>query len=150
MVRVIESSEWPLDVERIQGKTLINIGVEELVREDSLYYRYSQVVLDGNLDSDKVDEVRIQSEKRLIDTKKEQALKVLVVSTDSGKVFYADTDSRLDLQAALVASELEGTNETMWKLAEAFEGSRVVSVSVDEIREAVVLALKAKGKLVIQ
>ena len=82
--------------------------------------------------------------------KKEQALKVLVVSTDSGKVFYADTDSRLDLQAALVASELEGTNETMWKLAEAFEGSMVVSVSVDEIREAVVLALKAKGKLVIQ
>jgi len=72
------------------------------------------------------------------------------VSTDSGKVFYADTDARLDLQAALSASELEGTNETMWKLAEAFEGSRVVLVSVDEIREAAALALKAKGKLVIQ
>ena len=79
---------------------------------------------------------------------KTDTLDRLTVTTSSGKVFYADTDSRLDLQSAIDGASLKGLTSTYWKLVEEFEGNRVVEVTLDEIREASALALEAKALIV--
>ena len=79
---------------------------------------------------------------------KTEALSKLTVTTSSGKVFYADTESRVDLNDAIRKAEKENLSTTPWKLAEAFEGERVVIVTLEEIREAADLALSAKGSIV--
>lgn len=97
----------------------------------------------------KIDETkRAEIDNKEADETKAEALARLTVTTTSGKVFYADTEARIDLQSAIDASNLLSTTETMWKLAEEFNGSRVVQVALDEIREASALALQAKGSIV--
>lgn len=86
--------------------------------------------------------------KQLAEAEKREALSKLTVTTSSGKVFYADTESRVDLNDAIRRAEKENILETVWKLAEAFEGERVVIVTLEEIREAADLALSAKGSIV--
>lgn len=79
---------------------------------------------------------------------KTEALSKLTVTTSSGKVFYADTESRVDLSEAIKIGERDSKTSTMWKLAEEFEGQRVTYITLDEAREASELALYAKGSLV--
>jgi hypothetical protein len=79
---------------------------------------------------------------------KTEALAKLTVTTSSGKVFYADTESRVDLNDAIRKAEKENLADTPWKLAEEFEGERVIIVTLEEIREAADLALSAKGTIV--
>lgn len=79
---------------------------------------------------------------------KTEALSKLTVTTQSGKVFYADTESRVDLNDAIRRAEKENLTSTSWKLAEEFEGERVVIVTLEEIREAADLALSAKASIV--
>ena len=86
--------------------------------------------------------------KQLDDHAKTEALAKLTVTTSSGKVFYADTESRVDLNDAIRKAEKENLANTPWKLAEEFEGERVVIVTLEEIREAADLALSAKGSIV--
>ena len=86
--------------------------------------------------------------KQLDEQVKTEALAKLTVTTSSGKVFYADTESRVDLNDAIRKAENENLANTPWKLAEAFEGERVVIVTLEEIREAADLALSAKGSIV--
>ena len=86
--------------------------------------------------------------KQLAGQTKTEALANLTVTTQSGKVFYADTESRVDLNDAIRKAEKENLSTTPWKLAEEFEGERVVIVTLEEIREAADLALSAKGSIV--
>lgn len=86
--------------------------------------------------------------KQQAEQSKTEALAKLTVTTSTGKVFYADTESRVDLNDAIRRAEKENILETVWKLAEAFEGERVVIVTLEEIREAADLALSTKGSIV--
>lgn len=86
---------------------------------------------------------------------KKNALEKLKVTISTGKVFYADSESRIDLSDAIKAGEEKGLTETNWKLAEAIEGletvgreERVYVVTIDELREARDLALASKGSIV--
>lgn len=90
----------------------------------------------------------LEEEKAKADLIKQESLNNLTVTTTSGKVFYADTEARIDLQAAIDASYVKGLTSTMWKLAEEFQGSRIVSVTLEEIREASALALESKATIV--
>ena len=72
----------------------------------------------------------------------------LTVTTATGKVFYADTESRVDLNDAIRKAEKEHLSSTYWKLAKEFEGQRIVLVTLEEITEASDLALVAKGVIV--
>ena len=96
------------------------------------------------INQDKVLEITKASEKVI----KEESLAKLIVTTQSGKVFYADTESRVDLNDAIRKAEKENLLSTPWKLAEEFAGERVVIVTLEEIREAADLALSAKGSIV--
>ena len=79
---------------------------------------------------------------------KAEQLKKLTVTIGDGKVFYADAESRIDLRDAIeLGIELNQTS-TAWKLAEDFNGSRIVEVTIDELKEASKLALMTKGNIV--
>lgn len=86
---------------------------------------------------------------------KVEKLDRLTVTTDSGKVFYADTNARVDLQAAIDGADLRNLTEIQWKLAEKWSDNppiagteKVYNVTLDEIREASARALEAKGRIV--
>lgn len=74
---------------------------------------------------------------------KSSALKRVTVTTKSGKEFYGDADSRIDIIDAIDLSERTGQKTAPWKLVTGEE-----MVSVDELREARILALRAKGNIV--
>ena len=76
---------------------------------------------------------------------KEEQLSVLTVTTSTGKEFYADTESRIDLLSALMAANIVGQTETQWKLA----NGTIQTVTVQEIGEAMMLALQEKGNMVL-
>lgn len=72
----------------------------------------------------------------------------LTVTLVCGKVFYADAASRGDLADAIAIAEEEGLVSTTWKLAEEFEGTRWVEVTLTELKEARKLGLIAKASIV--
>lgn len=80
---------------------------------------------------------------------KEQALATLTV-TVNGKVFYADTEARIDITDAIDIAESSTPiiASTSWKLAEEFEGSRYAMVTLEELKEVKAKTLLAKSVLV--
>lgn len=80
---------------------------------------------------------------------KEQALATLTI-TVNGKVFYADTEARVDITDAIDIAESSTPiiTSTTWKLAEEFEGSRYVMVTLEELKEVKAKTLLAKSVLV--
>lgn len=93
------------------------------------------------------DELEAQA-KQQAEQIKTEALAKLTVTTESGKVFYADTEARVDIESAIRVGELTSQDSTVWKLAEEFDGSKYAQVTIDELREASMLALLAKGSIV--
>lgn len=89
------------------------------------------------------DEVYIEEEEV-----KKEALLNLRVTTASGKVFYADIESRLDIEQAIGIATRQGLISTPWKLAELFNGIKVIDVTLVELQEASYLALLAKAQLI--
>jgi len=81
-------------------------------------------------------------------TTKEETLSKLIVTLTDGKVFYADAESRLDLRDAIQLGLDLGQDTTYWKLAEEFNGQRIVEVTINELKEASKLALLTKGQIV--
>jgi len=79
---------------------------------------------------------------------KEATLATLTVTVASGKVFYADLASRVDIDGAIRNAEEKNITQTEWKLAQEVEGSKYVIVTLAELKEASYLALKTKGTLV--
>jgi hypothetical protein len=153
---MIQSHEIPQEMVEINGKRKYRINVQEVTKEGmegtELYYTYDEIEFSAAIPVEitdaKVAKLELQTSRDNAYTAKAEALKRLTVTTESGKVFYADTEARIDLQSAIEASNLWGSTETMWKLAEEFEGQKIVLVTIDEIREASNKALEAKGNIV--
>lgn len=84
-------------------------------------------------------------EQALIQAKadREIALSTMVVTTQSGKVFDADVQARLNISNAITVSDAVGVTETVWRLADNSE----VLVTVAELREALMLALTEYARL---
>ena len=95
-------------------------------------------------------EAKIFTEESYIEEEeaKEEALANLKVTTASGKVFYADLASRLDIEQAINIAVRNNLISTSWKLAEPFEGSKIVEVALLELQEASYLALSAKAQII--
>lgn len=74
---------------------------------------------------------------------REIALSTMVVTTQSGKVFDADVQARLNISNAIMVSDAVGVTETVWRLADNSE----VLVTVAELREALMLALIEYARL---
>ncbi len=76
-------------------------------------------------------------------TEANQAIQVMTVTTHSGKEFDAHQEARINMMSAILGSEITGQTETVWRLYDHAE----VVVSVDELKEATVLALRKFGEL---
>jgi hypothetical protein len=75
---------------------------------------------------------------------KKEALEAITVTTQSGKTFDGNETARNDMLSALAAGELLGETQTNWKLAD----NSLALVTRDELREALALAIKEKGRIV--
>jgi hypothetical protein len=120
-------------------------------KEDGdVYKNYLNEIVDGKYVVDTVKELEASTAAEAVVAKatKEEALNKLTVTTTSGKVFYADSDSRIDLNDAIVIGTEEGLTETTWKLAEEVNGSKYVMVSMTELKEARSLAINAKANII--
>lgn len=129
-------------------------GVPTMVHTSELTYKdngdvYKHYNSDGTIDTDKELELANENIKTIAESAKAEALDKLTVTTESGKVFYADSASRIDLQGAIALAESKGITQKPWKLAEPIDGQKIVIVTLDEIKEAVFLALEAKGAIVL-
>lgn len=153
---MIQSHEMPQEMVEVNGKRKYRINVQEITREGmegtEVYYTYDEIEFSAAIPVEITDakaaKLELQLTRDRVGTQKEEALKRLTVTTASGKVFYADTEARVDLQSAIDGVKIRGVTTTLWKLAEEFEGQKIVPVTIDEIREVSVKALEAKGKLV--
>jgi len=79
---------------------------------------------------------------------KTNALEIAKVTISTGKVFFADSASKLDMLTAVVLSNIQGAAETQWKLAEPINGSQWATVSISEMIEATLLGLEYKGEVI--
>lgn len=118
------------------------IGTEP-VFEDRLIRQYSEVLVDVPFWKATSPEYKVY-----FDNLKDEKLGKLTVTTSTGKVFYGDAISRSDLTDAVLLGNMNGITETTWKLAEEFNGERVVLVTIEELAEASYLALQRKGQIV--
>ncbi len=80
---------------------------------------------------------------------KEDILSRLKITTSSGKVFYADLSSRVDISNAIQLAQAYGITEKKWKLAEDYldQGKKVI-VTIAELQEALYIALSTKADLI--
>lgn len=67
----------------------------------------------------------------------------LTVTINSGKIFGADIQARQNISDAIDLSGVLGITSTMWKLTD----NSIVEVTVDELKEAKVLALTEFARL---
>ena len=70
-------------------------------------------------------------------------LETLTVTTSAGHAFDAYAQARQDMADTILASETLGITETVWRLADNSE----VAVSLDELKEAHSLAIRAYAKI---
>lgn len=75
---------------------------------------------------------------------KQKALAEIVVTTTSGKTFDGNETARLNMLSAITAAGVVGQTSSQWKLAD----NTVEVVTLDEIKEALALAIQAVGAIV--
>jgi len=74
-----------------------------------------------------------------------KAIEILTVTTEAGNVFDANDASRANMNEAITTAITLELTESDWKLAD----NTIVTVSVDEIREALALGIQAKGAIIL-
>jgi len=81
-------------------------------------------------------------------TQKDKAIKKydlehIKVTVSSGKVLYSDPISRTDIADVIKCMELNDITEYNWKTVNG-----IMSVTLDEFKEALLLGLQQKGKII--
>jgi len=109
------------------------------------YIPYHEITINSLVDSHPL---VMNYAKSIEESNKDDTLSRLTVSLDNGKVFYADAESRLDIRDAIETAIDKGLTNTIWKLAEPFNGSKNTLVTLEELKEASFLALSAKAHIV--
>ena len=77
-------------------------------------------------------------------TEKLAALSSIIVTTTSGKIFDGNADARLNMLSAITAAGILGQTSANWKLAD----NTVQNVTLDELKEALALAIQRVGEIV--
>ena len=77
---------------------------------------------------------------------RKDAVNNIKVTTSSGKIFDGDEESQTRLTRAIQTAEILGLTETVWVLAT----NDPTLVTLDELKEALALSMKAMGELWIK
>lgn len=75
---------------------------------------------------------------------KQTLLATITVTTQSGKTFDGNETARNDMLVALTVGEWINETQTYWKMA----NNDTLLVTKDELKEALTLAIQAKGRIV--
>jgi hypothetical protein len=144
----VESTVKPDKIQRLGGKCLVNFDIVESERDGMPYFTYEQVALQIDATESDVSRTIEKENKKLNEQRKQSALAAIKVRTTTGKLFYGDEKSRVDISDAISLSAEYNVTTTIWKLAEEFDGSKLVVVTIDELKEARRLALEEKAKII--
>ena len=146
-------------IQNNDGKiTIVSMAAEMLPIHEELGYELMDApefdvsgkklaLVDGEVvvDTAAMDKLAVDTEAKELKAAKKVLLAELTVVTESGNTFDADDQSRANMNEAITAAEVLGLTESEWKLAD----NSVVTVSVDEIKEALTLGIVAKGEIVL-
>jgi hypothetical protein len=77
---------------------------------------------------------------------KKELFEALVVTTTKGNTFDGNETARNNMLSAIQASTFTGTTTTNWRMAD----NALVSVTLDELKEALTLAIQAVGVIVTE
>ena len=146
--RRVEGNTYPDRVQILQGKTLVNFDIIEVDRNGEVMYNYEQALLQIDAPEELIAKTIDEETQRLVSERKVIELDAIKVRTYTGKLFYGDSISRIDINDAITLAEERGQTTTLWKLAEEFEGSRIATVTVDELKEVLGLSLEAKARII--
>ena len=139
---------WLENDGRFEKKLEAMTGTAEDVTEysyqvDVWYYTYYNE--DGTPDLVKEQELADIKAYKELKQAKELAKSVITVTTTNGNTFDGNSEARNNMSDAILASEIVGQTETMWKLA----NNEVKLITLSEIREAHALAIKECGRIVL-
>ena len=84
------------------------------------------------------------AEKEAKKAEKEVRLSQIVVTTSTGNVFDGNETARINMLSAIMSAELINKTEEYWKLAD----NSTKLVSLDELKEALALAIQEVGNIV--
>ena len=147
-MRIIENirateQQPPISIYADEAHILLSERQVDVDNGNSTYssqYEYDKVVVaDANLYANVVEAATLFYKKE----KKEKSLNSIVVTTSSGKQFYADPISRGDLSDAISIAQETGETSTIWKLKTGLD-----TVTLEEMQEARRLGLAEKGQIV--
>ena len=98
------------------------------------------------VDNKWVEDENLKNEFILINKKAEKELRLsqIVVTTSNGNVFDGNETARINMTSAIMSAELINKTEENWKLAD----NRTKLVSIDELKEALALAIQEVGNIV--
>ena len=145
IIRNVTSSQKQEQVTKYGDEThvLLDEREVEVVNEDEtsyVQYEYDKViVVNSSTYADAVEAATNYFRK----VNKEHLLNSIVVTTSSGKEFYADPISRTDLADAISIANESGETTVLWKLATGWE-----EVTLEEMKEARLLGLQEKAKVI--
>lgn len=148
VTRRVEGDSYPEQVQKLQGKTLVNFDVIEVERNGIVNYNYEQAILQIDAPQELIDSTIAQVTEQILRKRKQVELDNIKVITASGKVFYGDPISRADIGDAIKLGENRGQTTTFWKLAEEFNGEKIVEVTIEELSEALELSLTEKARII--
>mgnify|MGYP003583885792 FL=1 len=146
--RRVEGNTYPDRVQMLQGKTLVNFDILEVVRDGEVMYNYEQALLQIDAPEELIAKTIEEETQRLASERKVVELDTIKVRISTGKLFYGDSISRIDINDAITLAKEKGQTTTLWKLAEEIDGSKITEVTVDELKEALGLSLEAKARII--
>ena len=145
IIRNVTSSQKQEQVTKYGDEThvLLDEREVEVVNEDEttyVQYEYDKVIVaNSSAYADSVEAATNYFRK----VNKEHLLNSIVVTTSSGKSFYADPISRTDLADAISIADERNETAVLWKLATGWE-----QVTLEEMKEARLLGLQEKAKVI--
>jgi hypothetical protein len=91
-------------------------------------------------------EKQVYKEDEIINVKavQKEEQKKMIVTISTGKTFDADSTSRINMVAGILASSFAGLTTTNWKLAD----NTIVEITLDELKEANLVALTTFGNII--
>jgi len=140
-----------IDTVKTQGNGFLVNGTMSVPQaEDNRHYQeVLEWIAEGNTPEPEftqaeLDQQVIAEANQLAKATKQEALATLTVTTNLGNTFDGNETARNNMLSAIQASTFTGTTTTNWRMAD----NAVVSVSLDELKEALTLSIQAVGVIV--
>ena len=134
----------PSRFEKLRGGTFINVSKKEIEVGENTLWEYYQLFT-TELDEDRLIVIAKGIEESVLKQAKTDALNSITVTTKNGNTFDGNETARGNMTSAILASEVIGKTEDIWKLAN--NTSEVIAI--DELKEALALSIQEVGRIVM-